>query len=81
MTPPNDPVSAREIISTRLLPAPRELVFQAFREPEGNQTRITWRMLHPTVEKCERVKPFVIGANEQNLDKLAAELQRMAASN
>ena len=40
MTPPADPVSAREI-----------------------------------------VKPFVIGANEQNLDKLAAELQRMTASN
>ena len=148
-----EPIADREIVSTRLLNAPREFVFEAFRDPgrlanwwgpkgftntfaefdfrpgghwhfvmhgpdgadypnhsvfdevvprerivfrhldemhefqmtillaeQGGKTQITWRMLHPTVEKCERVKPFVVEANEQNFDKLEAELAKMAAA-
>jgi hypothetical protein len=36
-------------------------------------------MRHPTASECARVKPFVVEANEQNFDRLAAELARMAA--
>jgi uncharacterized protein YndB with AHSA1/START domain len=152
-TPPAAvPTAGREIVNTRLIDAPRELVFRAFREPrhlaqwwgpkdftntfsefdfqpgghwrfvmhgpdgtdfpnhsvfdqivapekivfrhldpihefqmtillaeQGGKTRITWRMLHPTVEKSDQVRPFVLEANEQNFDKLEAELARMAA--
>ena len=138
----------REIVSTRVLDAPRELVFRAFREPEqlavwwgpngftntidefdfrvdgswritmhgpdgvdypnesvfleivpparvvylhlgpmhryqmsmdfvdrGLLTELTWRMLFDSDEECERVRQFVVPANEQNFDRLAAHLK------
>jgi uncharacterized protein YndB with AHSA1/START domain len=48
-------------------------------DEQGGGTRVTWRMRHPTASECARVKPFVVDANEQNFDRLAAELARMAA--
>ena len=52
-----------EIVSPRLLAAPRGEVFAAIRDPaEG-----------------ERVRTFVIPANEQNLDRLAAHLSQPPA--
>lgn len=41
----------------------------------GQQTELTWRMLFDTDEECERVRKFVVPANEQNFDRLAAYLQ------
>ncbi len=34
----------------------------------------TWRMLFDDVSECTRVKRFIIAANEQNFDRLAAHL-------
>jgi uncharacterized protein YndB with AHSA1/START domain len=45
-------------------------------EAHGGGTRVTWRMSHETAEHCARVKPLVVPANEQNFDRLAAELAR-----
>jgi uncharacterized protein YndB with AHSA1/START domain len=45
-------------------------------EAHGGGTRVTLRMSHETAEHCARVKPFVVPANEQNFDRLAAELDR-----
>ncbi|WP_242334625.1 MULTISPECIES: SRPBCC family protein [Anaeromyxobacter] len=45
-------------------------------EQSGGATRVTWRMWHETAEHCARVKPIVVPANEQNFDRLAAELER-----
>ena len=59
-------------------PAP-EHYFQLFitlAEEEENKTRLTWRQRFDTREHFERVKSFVAEANEQNLDRLAAELGR-----
>ena len=42
-----------------------------------NKTRLTWRQRFDTREHFERVKSFVGEANEQNLDRLAAELGRL----
>jgi uncharacterized protein YndB with AHSA1/START domain len=140
----------REVVSTRVLNAPREVVFHAFREPEhlaqwwgpkdfrntfrefdfrlgghwrltmhgpdgidyknayvlleimeperivishpdpqhnfqlaiilaeeGEKTRLTWRMRFESVEHCNQVKPFIVEANEQNFDRLEAELAKM----
>jgi uncharacterized protein YndB with AHSA1/START domain len=44
---------------------------------EGEKTRLTWRMRFESVEHCNQVKPVVIEANEQNLDRLEAELARL----
>ena len=43
---------------------------------EGGGTRLTWRMLFPTEKDCDKVRPFAEPANEQNLDRLEAELKR-----
>jgi uncharacterized protein YndB with AHSA1/START domain len=37
-------------------------------------TRMTWRMAFPSAEICERFKPLCIPANEENFDRLAAQL-------
>jgi uncharacterized protein YndB with AHSA1/START domain len=40
----------------------------------GGKTLLTWRMRFDTAAECERVKVYAVAANEQNLDRLAAEL-------
>jgi uncharacterized protein YndB with AHSA1/START domain len=47
-------------------------------EEQGRTTRVTWRMRHATASDCARVEPFVVEGNEQNFDRLAAELERIA---
>lgn len=146
LAPTVEPPSDREIVTTRLLGAPRALVFEAFRDPErlarwwgpkgftntfrdfdlrpggawrfvmhgpdgkdyenesvflevsapervvfdhisghrfrmtitlspeAEQTRITWRMLFDTPAERARIEVFAAGANEENLDRLEAEL-------
>jgi uncharacterized protein YndB with AHSA1/START domain len=41
----------------------------------GDQTALTWRMLFPTADECEKVRAFVVPANEENFDRLAAHLR------
>ncbi len=43
-------------------------------------TRVTFRMRFANVEECEKVKTFVTGANEENFDRLEAELASMVAA-
>ena len=45
---------------------------------QGSRTKITWRMLFESVAECDRVKKFAVEANERNLDRLEAELAKMA---
>ena len=42
-------------------------------------TRVNWRQTFDTVEHYERIAAFVAGANEQNLERLAAEVLRGGA--
>jgi uncharacterized protein YndB with AHSA1/START domain len=42
-----------------------------------NRTRVTYRMLHPTAEACEKIRAFAGGANEQLFDRLGDALARM----
>ncbi|MBM7553276.1 SRPBCC family protein [Thalassobacillus pellis] len=39
------------------------------------QTKLIWRMLFDTPDECNKVKKFVIEANEQNLDRLEDQLK------
>jgi uncharacterized protein YndB with AHSA1/START domain len=54
-------------------------LFITLAEEGGNKTRLSWRQRFDTREHFERVKSFVAEANEQNLDRLAAELKRMTS--
>lgn len=41
---------------------------------EGEGTRLTWTMRFDSVEEAERVRAAIITANEENFDRLAAQL-------
>lgn len=148
---PVEAFSDREIVTTRVLDAPRELVFRAFSNPDhlarwwgpngftntfqefdmrpggfwrfvmhgpdgidyrnesvfvevvyperivfrhlkpihefqmtvilveqDGKTRLTWHMLFESVAECHKVKAFAAAANEQNLDRLEAQLAKMS---
>jgi len=45
-------------------------------QPKVDGTEVKWRQTFDTVEHYQRVAEFVASANEQNLDRLAAEVQR-----
>jgi uncharacterized protein YndB with AHSA1/START domain len=46
-------------------------------EDQAGKTRIGWRMLFESAAECRRSKSYVVPANEQNLDRLEAELTQM----
>ena len=45
---------------------------------EAGRTRVTWHQRFPTAAECDKVRGFAPTANEQNLDRLAAEVARPA---
>ena len=45
---------------------------------QGGQTELVWRMIFESAAECDQVKRYAVGANEENLDRLEAELARMA---
>jgi uncharacterized protein YndB with AHSA1/START domain len=44
--------------------------------PSGQGTQVHWRQTFDTVEHYEGIAQFIAGANEQNLQRLAAEVLR-----
>jgi uncharacterized protein YndB with AHSA1/START domain len=40
----------------------------------GAKTRVGWRQVFETAEECRRIAKFAVGANEENLDRLAARV-------
>ncbi len=46
-------------------------------EDEGGKTRVNFRMIFKTRKDCDALREFVRLPNEQNLDRLEAELARM----
>jgi len=46
--------------------------------PHGERTLVGWRQVFDTAAERERIAPVVLGANEQNLDRLAEEVRTLA---
>lgn len=44
--------------------------------PQGEGTDVMWRQTFDTIEHYKRLEAFVAAANEQNLERLAAEVLR-----
>jgi uncharacterized protein YndB with AHSA1/START domain len=65
-----------ELIVIHHLSGPQFQLTVNFTEHAG-RTRITWRMSFASAEEYERVKTFAPTANEQNLDRLEAQLELM----
>ena len=70
-------VVAPERIVLRHVGAPRFQLTATFSEEQG-KTRVTWRQLFETVADCDRLRAMCVPANEQNLDRLEAELAAMS---
>ena len=69
-------VEPARIVFTHLRPMHRFRMTMTM-EPVGKDTRFSFRMLFDDAAECQRVKAFVGPANEQNFDRLEAELANM----
>ena len=67
-------VAAPERIVLRQVDAVHGFVMTMLFAEEGSGTRLTWRMRFDSQEEAEKVRVFVLAANEQNFDRLEAEL-------
>lgn len=54
-------------------------VLATFEELAAGQTKVVFKMLFDTAGECEKLKRFVVDKNEENFDRLEAELKRMSA--
>jgi uncharacterized protein YndB with AHSA1/START domain len=45
---------------------------------QEDKTLVGWRQVFDTAEECRRIAKFVVPANEQNLDRLAAQVLEVA---
>ena len=69
-------VEPERIVISHPDPAHYFQLFITLAEEGKNKTRLSWRQRFDTREHFERWKSVVATANEQNLDRLAAELGR-----
>ena len=64
-------VKPERIIFLHLLPVHEFLLTATFEDLNG-KTKLTFRQLFDTAEEVQRIRKFIIEANEQNLDRLEA---------
>lgn len=69
-------VPGQKVVIDHVVP-PRFRLIALFGE-EGIRTRVTWRQIFESKEVCDNVKEIVVPSNEENLDRLAAELAAMS---
>lgn len=56
---------------------PRFRIEAAFEDEDG-KTRLTFRMVFESAAECDKIKKIAVDGNEQNFDRLAARLEKMA---
>lgn len=67
---------------------PSKLVFNHISAPQfqgiatlersGQDTLLSYKMIFQTAEMCEKLRPLITGANEENFDRMEAVLSSMA---
>jgi uncharacterized protein YndB with AHSA1/START domain len=67
-------VPPQRIVLSHLEPGHHFRMTMTFDEAAGGGTRLTWRMQFDSPAEVERIGQFIAGANEQNFDRLAAEI-------
>lgn len=67
------------LIAWDRLSKPLFQVVATFEEVAPNKTKIVFRQIFPSAEECRKVKPFAVDKNEENFDRLEAELAKMAS--
>lgn len=56
---------------------PHFQVLATFEAIAENRTKVVFKMLFDSAEACSKLKPFVVDKNEENFDRLEAELAKM----
>jgi uncharacterized protein YndB with AHSA1/START domain len=69
-------VRPEKIVLEHLRPMHRFRMIMTYEELAPRRTRLTWRMLLERSTENEKLKPFLMDANEQNLDRLAVFLAK-----
>ncbi len=54
-------------------------VVARFEEVTAGETKVVFKMLFDTAAECNKLKPFVVDKNEENFDRLEAELAKMVS--
>ncbi|MDR6562421.1 MULTISPECIES: SRPBCC family protein [unclassified Arcicella] len=54
-------------------------VVATFDVVSSNKTKVVFKMLFNSAEECNKIKPFVVDKNEENMDRLENELIKMIA--
>jgi uncharacterized protein YndB with AHSA1/START domain len=70
-------VPPERIVFLHLEPVHRFQMTMTFTETAG-QTTLTWRMLFDSAAECAKLRSFIVAANEQNFDRLEAQLRKLA---
>jgi len=70
-------VDAPSLIAWDRISQPHFRVVTTFEEVPGDKTTLTFRMQFSSKEACDKLRPFVVGKNEENFDKLEVELAKM----
>jgi uncharacterized protein YndB with AHSA1/START domain len=60
--------------------SPHHFVLTITLAAQGSRTLVGWRQVFDTAEETQRIAAFVTPANEQNLDRLAAEVLRPSSA-
>lgn len=69
-------IEAPELIIFDHLSQPQFQIVATFDELQETRTRLTFRMIFKLAEQCNALRAFVQEKNEENFDRLEAELQR-----
>lgn len=69
------------LIAWKRFSKPLFQVLATFEELSANQTKLVFKQLFETAEECNKLKPYVVDKNEENFDKLEAELRKMKENN
>jgi uncharacterized protein YndB with AHSA1/START domain len=70
-------IEAPSLIAWKRYSPPLFQMVLTFEEVGEGKTKFSFNMLFDTVELCNKLKPFVIDKNEENFDRLEAELALM----
>jgi uncharacterized protein YndB with AHSA1/START domain len=70
-------IKERELIAWTNISTSSFQVLTTFEELNHNKTGVIFKMLFSTIEDCKEKKKFVVSLNEENFDRLEAELITM----
>jgi uncharacterized protein YndB with AHSA1/START domain len=71
-------VETPSLIAWDRISQPHFRVVTTFDEIQDGKTILTFRMQFASKEACDKLRPFVVGKNEENFDKLEIELAKIS---